>query len=126
LGIGYPPGSTGRRDGGHSGDRAADAVQYGRGTQDPVTGLFEWYEFPPDFDPQGNGEGEGVSVLTLFAQWPLVVADFASEYGIRLPNETDQSLTWSVFFAYLTGLMVADTRLSRHFAKDPEPEGSQP
>jgi hypothetical protein len=37
-----------------------------------------------------------------------------------LPDETDRSLTWSVFFTYLTGLMVADTRLSRHFAKEPE------
>ena len=56
----------------------------------------------------------------MLGQWPLIVADFASEYGIRLPAETDQSLTWSAFFTYLTGLMVADTRLSRHFAKEPD------
>ena len=59
----------------------------------------------------------------MLEQWPLIVADFASEYGIRLHVETDQSLTWLVFFTYLTGLMCSDTRLSRHFAEDPEPEG---
>ena len=56
----------------------------------------------------------------MLGQWPLIVADFASEYGIRLHAETNESLTWLVFFTYLTGLMVADTRLSRHFAKEPE------
>jgi len=45
----------------------------------------------------------------VLGQWPLIVADFASEYGIRLHAETDQSLTWLVFFVYLTGLMVALT-----------------
>ena len=59
----------------------------------------------------------------MLEQWPLIMADFASEYGIRLHAETDLSLTWLAFFTYLTGLMVADTRLSRHFAKEPEPEG---
>ena len=125
MGIGYPPGSTGRRTGGLSVDRAANAVEYGRGAQDPGTGLFEWYEFPEDFDPQGGGEGEGLTVLAVLDQWPLIVADFASEYGIRLPNETDQTLTWVAFFASLSGLFKADTRLSRHFAKDPEPDGGQ-
>ena len=125
MGIGHPPGSTGRRPGGQSDDRAADAAQYGRGTQDPVTGLYEWYEFPEDFNPQGAGEGEGLTVVAVLEQWPLIMADFASEFGIRLHTETDQTLTWAAFYAYLGGLFTADTRLSRHFAKDPEPDGGQ-
>jgi hypothetical protein len=52
-----------------------------------------------------------------------VVADFASEYGIRL-GVTD--LSWREFLSLLTGLLVADTRLYRHFAADKSDEGSQP
>lgn len=41
------------------------------------------------------------------------MADFASQYGIRLAV-TD--VTWREFCVLLTGLLSADTRLARHFA----------
>jgi hypothetical protein len=51
-----------------------------------------------------------------------VVADFASEYGIRLAA-TD--LSWREFLSYLTGLLTKpDTRLWRHFSTDTD-EGSE-
>ena len=52
-----------------------------------------------------------------------MVADFQSEYGIRLAV-TD--LGWREFYALLTGLLIkADTRLWRHFTTETD-EGSQP
>jgi hypothetical protein len=44
-----------------------------------------------------------------------VVADFASEYGIRLHGA---SLSWVEFRDLLTGLLVTDSRLWRHFSRD--------
>ena len=102
-------------------DRFAESEQYGRGERDPLTGLYEWYEFPPDFLEED--QAQGISVLTLCEQWPLVVADFASEYGIRLA--TGEFVAWREFEALLTGLLAADTRLYRHFTS-PTEEASDP
>lgn len=46
------------------------------------------------------------------------MADFASEYGIRLATA---DVMWLEFVALLRGLLAADTRLRRHFADDDEP-----
>lgn len=46
----------------------------------------------------------------MVAAWPLLVADFASEYRIRL---ADADLGWREFVRLLTGLLAADTRLYR-------------
>lgn len=43
-----------------------------------------------------------------------MVADFASEYGIRL--RTDEFVSWFEFRDLLTGLLASDTRLYRRFA----------
>jgi hypothetical protein len=51
-----------------------------------------------------------------------VVADFASEYGIRLAA-TD--LSWREFVHYLTGLLACDSRLYRHFSTDDEDGGGE-
>jgi hypothetical protein len=52
-----------------------------------------------------------MSVLDLVDDWSLVVADFASEYGIRLAV-TD--VTWREFVHLLHGLLtVPETRLYR-------------
>jgi hypothetical protein len=47
-----------------------------------------------------------------------VVADFASEYGIRLHARTP--LAWAEFRDLLTGLLQTDSRLWRHFTRDDE------
>lgn len=123
MGVECLPGRTGRGDGGQSEGTSRDAAQYGRGTQDPLTGLFEWYEFPEGFIDQVAG-GEGLSLLTLLEQWPLIECDFQSEYGIRL-GATD--LSWREFRTRMTGLFATDSRIRRHFTDKSEPdEGGQP
>ena len=47
-----------------------------------------------------------------------MVADFASEYGIRL--HSPDFLAWREFHALLIGLLSSDTRLYRRFAPQPE------
>ena len=42
------------------------------------------------------------------------MADFASEYGIRLA--ASEFVGWREFEALLTGLLASDTRLYRYFA----------
>ena len=121
MGVEHLPGSTGRRSGGQPGAETGDPLEAcGRGRKDPHTGLYEWYEDVPD---DIKGQGQGVSVLTLLEQWPLVECDFQSEYGIRL-STTD--LSWREFLTRLTGLLIkTDTRLWRHFSTETD-EGSQP
>jgi hypothetical protein len=48
----------------------------------------------------------------------LLLADFASEYGIRL--EATTRMSWLEFWALLTGLLSTDSRLQRRFAPDEE------
>ena len=117
------PGSTGRLDGGEpaaaQGIEALD--QYGRGEKDPDTGLWEWYE---DVPQELGARATGFSLLALCERWDLLVADFASEYGIRVATA---GLSWREFRSYLTGLLACDSRLRRHFApEDYEPEKGAP
>jgi hypothetical protein len=52
-----------------------------------------------------------------FEAWPLLVADFRSEYGIHLERAAhDPRFTWREFAFYATGLLSADTRIHRRFA----------
>lgn len=49
-------------------------------------------------------------MLPLF---PMIVADFSSEYGIRLLGS---GMRWPEFDWHVRGLLSARTRLLRHFA----------
>jgi hypothetical protein len=83
-----------------------DAIaKYGVGDPDPETGIYAVYDIPEEvIEPK-------VAVLELVEDWTLVVADFASEYSIRLAV-TD--MTWREFVTLLTGLLSnSDTRLYR-------------
>jgi hypothetical protein len=122
LGGWGQPGSTGRRDGGQ-GDpdidpeaRGLEAIaRYGVGDPDPETGLFESYDLPEALTA-GQGEG-GIPVLTLLEQWDLIELDFSTVWGIRLSVDP---ITWREFKLRLSGLLSCDSRLSRHFAPNPE------
>lgn len=52
-----------------------------------------------------------------------MVADFASEYGIRLG--TGEFVAWREFEVLLGGLLAADTRLFRHFTSTQEVDDPQ-
>lgn len=58
-------------------------------------------------------------------QWPLLEADFSSEYGLELEDEF-LSRSWRWFTVKVSGLLIADTRLARCFRPDPEPEEPMP
>ncbi|HON76804.1 MAG TPA: hypothetical protein PLQ23_16840, partial [Dermatophilaceae bacterium] len=120
LGGGPGPGSAGRHDGGGSG--LAAIHKYGGGEYDPVTGLWEYYEFPPGHEARGQ-EAEEVSWRDLLDQWVLLEADWLSEYHERL-SAVWAALSWREFVVGVVGLFAADTRLSRHFAPPtPDPMG---
>lgn len=58
-----------------------------------------------------------VGWLELLDQWSLMVADFSTEYGIRLTVEYP-SMLWHEFVMLVTGLMSSDSRIARHFAPE--------
>lgn len=55
-------------------------------------------------------------------QWPLIIADFSTVYGIRLVLEYPGML-WHEFIMLLAGVFAdPDSRLSKHFAPEPVTE----
>lgn len=114
------PGNDGRAGGsGRSEPQATGDLealdQYGYGEKDPATGVWSNYDIPAGHPANQTDEGPGGKVIAwdaIVAQWPLIVADFASEYGIRLPAA---SMLWPEFDWLVSGLFAADTRLYRHF-----------
>jgi hypothetical protein len=114
LGGGRRPKSVGRvhveEVSAESGVAALD--QYGGGEKDPVTGLYEWYEVP-------DGVTKAQHTLSWDAVfdddcWPLLVADFQSEYHINL-RAVFRTQSWDWFTDCVAGLMSCDSRLFRHF-----------
>jgi hypothetical protein len=123
MGGRYPPGSASRPNGGplRSDDPAFDPT--GRGAYDAETGLWDWYE-DPDEDDDGVSFQELIRIVV--DDWHLVVADFATQYSIRLHREL-AGMTWGEFFDLLVGLITADTRVWRtHFRHDDDPKGGDP
>jgi hypothetical protein len=77
----------------------------GRGVYDEATGLWEWYD-----KPEETGAPVTWEQILDEARWPLIVADFASEYGIRLHRER---LMWPEFRHLIHGLLQSKSRLWR-------------
>jgi hypothetical protein len=122
VGNGITPGSTGRHDGGLAGDLDALA-EFGRGAVDPATGLHEYYEIPDGHQAHATPKGGApVSWKEISQQFTVVLADFASEYGIRLMTTR---MSWPEFAALVAGLFGADTRLRRYFAPADQAEDTQ-
>lgn len=117
MGVGSRPKSTGGehdRPGAAEGRTGFDAIaQYGIGDPDPETGVYAVYDIPEEvIEPK-------VSLLELVDDWTLVVADFASEYGIRLALAAD--MTWREFVTLLSGLLsTPESRLYRLHQKNRE------
>jgi hypothetical protein len=91
--------------------------QYGWGEKDPITGQYEGYDLPREVVPTG----EPVGWNDIIAQWSLLEADFSSEYGVEL-EDAFLTRSWRWFTVKLSGLLAADTRLSRHFRPEPPQE----
>lgn len=123
------PGNDGRAGGSGRPEQQAtgdleDLDQYGYGEKDPATGVWSNYEVPAGHPANRLEEGPGKTIGwdSIVEQWPLIVADFASEYSIRLPGV---SMRWPEFDWLVSGLFAADTRLYRHFfppKRDPNDE----
>lgn len=94
--------------GGGSGFEAI--AQYGVGEPDPETGIYAVYDVPEEV------VAPKVSIAELTEDWVLVVADFATEYQVRLAVVTD--MTWREFVTLLTGLLsTPESRLYRAYAQ---------
>jgi hypothetical protein len=120
VGIRYRPGNVGRHGVGGQPLEGLEALDtYGIGAKDPVTGLYENYDIPAGHPANRLEEaGEAIAWPAIAEQWPLIVADFASEYGVRLP---DVVMRWPEFEWLVSGLFAVDSRLRRHFFPPPEP-----
>jgi hypothetical protein len=124
VGVRHQPGSSGRLPGGQTEQLSGlDAIaQYGIGERDPLTGLYEAYDIPEGHAAQGGAEeGHPVTWTQLVEQWELIVADFTSEYGIDL-RARRHTMPWRDFAIWAQGLMTADTRIARHFRRQPAGE----
>lgn len=127
MGDGGSPGTDSRHgDGGQPVDRLAeyDRLGFGVGRRDPVTGIYEVYDVPEWYKAKRRheaaaSEGGGIPWAEIFAQWGLLVADFASEYRIRLTTDI-RCMTWREFKQLTRGLLAAETRLSRYFTLPPD------
>jgi hypothetical protein len=121
VAVGWPPGSGAPGEpAGAPGEHPED--QYGRGERDPVTGLYEWYEFPEQIRRQRAGEA--VPWETLLTHWSLIEADLHSEYDIDVEDrQLMRHRSWRWLETRIVGLLAADTRLHRALAPPPEVPG---
>lgn len=105
--------------GGGEGKSGFDAIaRYGVGEPDPVTGIYAVYDIPEEV------VAPKVSIAELIEDWVLVVADFATEYQVRLAVVTD--MTWREFVTLLTGLLsTPDSRIYRTFAQKHQEDDSE-
>ncbi len=120
VGIGWPPGSAtpGEQPGGTQGSGTERWDRWGCGERDPHTGLYEWYEVPPEERPEA---GERVAWSDILSHWRLIEADFQEHYGIDLDDRALwRTRTWRWLETRITGLLAADTRLYRALAPEPD------
>lgn len=114
MGDGPSPKSTDSGDGDTGG--LGDIDRYGVGERDPVTGLYENYDFPAGHPATQEVDTETPPITwpAIFGQAELIEADFRSEYQLEL-TQVYRTATWRWFRVRVQGLLYADTRLSRHF-----------
>lgn len=90
--------------------------QYGRGTYDPATGLWEWYELPAD----RQGDGQPITWAQLLEQWPTIAADLLDVYGVDVwDRRLMRHRPWPWLRGLVRGLLAADTRIARLLARPP-------
>ena len=120
MAVRRPPGSAGPGEPGLQARRGPDwREQYGRGNRDPVTGLYEWYEIPPEVREYEDQPELGW--LDLLAHWTLIEADLHSEYGIDVEDRAlIRARSWRWLQARILGLLSVKSRLRRALKIDQE------
>ena len=97
------------RAGGKSGQPqlpSRDPQDYGRGEFDEVTGLWEWYEAPPELLTPSFSWGE---VLT---HWDRIQLDLHERFGIDTGDrELLRSRPWSWLRLRISSLLAVESRL---------------
>jgi hypothetical protein len=77
---------------------------HGRGDYDAATGLWEWYDRPQE-------AGDPVTWEQILTHFPLIIADFADLYTIRLHRDAP---VWAEFRDLVFGLLqTSESRLWR-------------
>jgi hypothetical protein len=117
VGGGAEPGSISRLDEGGAGTDEvggfAAIARYGIGEQD-AQGVYDEYDLPEGHAALRTAqESRPVTWSEILACREVIVADFSSEYGIRLERLANHDLSWIEFAAHVMGLLAADTRLHR-------------
>lgn len=123
MGVRRPPfgGEPGEPQGTPGGVILPDH-EHGRGTYDPETGLWEWYELPED---RQDGGGTPVSWEQILTNWPTVADDLLSEYGIDVYAPEVRRRPWWWLRDRIRGLLAADTRIARLLAPPRLPDISR-
>lgn len=86
-------------------------AEYGRGHFDEESGLFEWYEVPPEIASRGLE----LTLADVVEQWPLVIFDFATILHVDLEQSMRRPFRW--FKVRLSGLLDhEDSKLRTYFA----------
>lgn len=108
----------GKSTGGPQADPDEDPASnpYGRGDYDPATGLWDWYEYPPEV--QRARDGLSFTWPELFAHWPLICADLHAEYGIDVDSGILRRRRASWLCDRVLGLLHRDTPLARVMRPD--------
>ncbi len=98
-----------------SGKSGYEAIEeYGWGDKDPITGIYEGYDLPPQL---ARRAGNAVTWPALLANWSLVVFTFHTALGVDL-EDVWRVKSWRWFSARVRHLLSTDTPLSRFFAPD--------
>ncbi len=107
---GWPPGSDGPGEPGLSA-RDIWRERYGRGKRHPVTGAYEWYEFPPEVAAERSGES--VTWVEILTRWALVEADLHERYGVDVEDRAlMRSRSWRWLETRILGLLDVRSRLA--------------
>lgn len=92
-----------------------DISQYGRGEQNPATGLYEWYEIPDDVWRAETGQNRQVAWRDILTHWSLVEADLHERYGLDVDQPgLLKTRTWRWLRVRIVGLLeTGETRIAR-------------
>lgn len=101
-GRGEVLGAAGKTEGDEP-EQLDDEALYGRGEKDPVTGLYEWYEYPAGWDL-------GLTWAKILTLWPLVEQDLHQVYGIDVEEPgLLRARSWRWLSTRILGLLTVES-----------------